>query len=422
MAIEMAKHGGLGIIHRYCSIERQVDMVKRVKRYQNFIIKDPFVAYSCDDVLYAKRILKEKNIGCLLIKNIKTSRFEGILSKKDFLKQGHVIQDIMTPLENVFYLKYEDNTLTVQEMIVLCLKNNIENLPILDHENHVKGLVTLKDLKNLKENENKQLVDSNSQLMVGAAVGVNGDFMARTRALVVHGRVDLICIDIAHGHHVLMQEAVTKIKEEFPNLEIMAGNVATPEGVEFLASLGVACVKVGIGPGSICTTRIQTGCGVPQFTAVQRCAETAHKLGVTVIADGGHQRKIGNIMKALAAGASASMLGGFIAGTDESPGLVLNKNGKKVKIITGMAGYLANRDKGLDDDKLQDMVPEGVEGYLDCQGPVKDVLHQIKGGLQSGFSYQGVSCLHDLHALDMKFHILTDSGKHESGSHGIKNF
>jgi IMP dehydrogenase len=251
-----------------------------------------------------------------------------------------------------------------------------------------------------------------------------GNYMARTDALIEAG-VNIICIDIAHGHHIICKEAIQTIKQKHPTLEIIAGNVCTKEGVEYLADAGADCVKVGIGPGTICITRKQTGCGRPQLSAIIECAEMAKTKHITIIADGGHNRKTGNIFKAFCAGSSASMLGGGLSGTTETPGKLLLKDNKKVKMIRGMAGIISNYKKNIKLDNtvntnIENMTPEGVEGYVEYKGDVKDVLHQISGGLRSGLSYIGCSRLDNVKNTPIEFIKITHSGLQESNSHGIK--
>jgi IMP dehydrogenase len=253
-------------------------------------------------------------------------------------------------------------------------------------------------------------------------VGVVGDFMERASALVDAG-VNIICIDIAHGHHIICKDAIQKIKQKFPLLEIIAGNVCTKDGVEYLADAGADCVKVGIGPGTICITRKQTGCGRPQLSAIIECAAMAQEKGITIIADGGHNGKTGNIFKAFCAGSSASMLGGGLSGTTETPGKIILKDNKKMKMIRGMAGIISNYNKNskLDNTNknIENMTPEGVEGYVEYKGDVKDVLNQISGGLRSGLSYIGCSALEAVKSEPIEFIKITNSGLRESNSHGI---
>jgi IMP dehydrogenase len=416
MAIAMAKLGGLGIIHRYCSIEEQVQMVKNVKRYTNYIIENPYTLNINDT------IDKIKHSSYLVVNN--DNKLVGIVSKRDILYNQYVlksnyVKDFMNPSIIAIYQYELENG---EEYIInTLLKNKIEKLPIIDSNLRVKGLITLKDIMYRTKNKHIALLDNKHRLMVGAAVGVKDDYLERTKELVVAG-CDIICIDVAHGHHELCGNAVKEIKKLFPNLPIIAGNVCTPQGVEYLYKCGADVVKVGIGGGSICITRVQTGCGMPQFDAVVNCGIKAKELGITIIADGGHSGKSGNIFKALCGGSSASMLGGMLSGTDETPGDVIVKNNKKVKMIRGMAGRLANlkrKNRTGEEINIEQLVPEGVEGYVPYKGPVKDIIHQICGGIKSGMSYIGCNNMDELKETDIEYVKITQSGKTESGSHDI---
>ena len=316
------------------------------------------------------------------------------------------------------------SSLSNQDIIKILTSNKIQKLPITKNGT-LYGLITLKDMLD-RTNENslfKPNLDKNSQLRVGCAVGVNKHYLERTEKVIEAG-CDIICIDVAHGHHKLCGEAVKNIRKLYPTIDIIAGNVCTAEGVEYLANCGADCVKVGIGPGSICITRKQTGCGAPQLTSVMKCAKKAKELGITIIADGGHNGTIGNIFKALCCGSSASMLGGMLSGTLETPGQIYTKLDRKVKQIRGMAGIMSNFNKaekmGQNTTNIETMTPEGVEGYVTYKGPVKDILNQISGGLRSGLSYVGCSSLEELNPDEIEFIVITQNGYKESGSHGIK--
>lgn len=441
MAIAIAKCGGMGIIHRYCSIEDQCDMVKRVKRYTNHVIRNPQSIR--EDVLISEayEIFKQKKVGSLLVVDTH-NKLVGILTNRDMNKyalymdgpeeQGvgrDSVKNYMTVLDEltVYVISNlpKDLPINIDEAYILqlCLHNKIEQVPIINESNDIMGLITLKDMiyrNNLKSSTFN--LDKNKQLIVGAAVGVVGDYIERARGLIEAG-VNIICIDIAHGHHVICGRAITKIREVFPNIEIIAGNVCTYEGVEYLAKMGADCVKVGIGPGSICITRKQTGCGAPQLSSVLDCSRAAKKYGVTIIADGGHNGSSGNIFKALCAGASASMLGGMLSGTLETPGEVYTRLNKKVKQIRGMAGIMSNYKKnkktGADTKYLENMTPEGVEGYVDFKGPVADIINQISGGIRSGLSYVGCSSLREVKTSEIEFILVSNSGLRESGPHNI---
>lgn len=435
MAIEMAKLGGLGILHRYCSIEEQVEMVKKVKRYTNYIIYQPYFVY---DNTIMKDVLSElnnKHIKSLLILDNYNQKLVGLFTNRDYLsyladtdinKQHLTIIHYMKSKENLITIDKNDlNKMDLNKIFQLCVFHKIQKLPIINEDNTIYGLITLKDLKNRIDPNfiDKANLDNNSQLKIGGAIGVKGDYLERTHKLLEAG-CDILCIDVAHGHHILCGNVIKEIKNIYPKVEIIAGNVCTPKGVEYLYNCGADCVKVGVGPGSICTTRKQTGCGVPQFTAVLECSKIAKELGITIIADGGHNGTIGNIFKALCAGASASMLGGMLSGTTETPGLIYTKLGGKVKQIRGMAGILSNYQKsskmGEDTQYLQNITPEGVEGYVSYKGDVKDILNQIEGGIRSGLSYVGCNQLNRLHNTDINFISISSNGLKESGVHGIQ--
>ena len=435
MAIEIAKLGGLGILHRYCSIEQQVEMVKKVKRYTNYIIYHPYYVY---DNTIMKDVIKElnnKQVKSLLILDKNNNQLVGLFTNRDYLsyladtdinKQNMTIIHYMKSISNLITINKDKlNNMNLNEIFQLCVLYKIQKLPILNEDNTIYGLITLKDLKNrINPNFiNKANLDKNSQLRVGGAIGVKGDYLERAHELIEAG-CDILCIDVAHGHHLLCGNVIKEIKNMYPNVEIIAGNVCTAKGVEYLVNCGADCIKVGVGPGSICTTRKQTGCGVPQFTAVLECSKVAKQLGVTIIADGGHNGTIGNIFKALCAGATCSMLGGMISGTTETPGLIYTKLGGKVKQIRGMAGILSNYQKsskmGEDTQYLQDITPEGVEGYVNYKGDVRDIINQIEGGIRSGLSYVGCHKLSELHNTEIEFISITSNGLTESGVHGIQ--
>lgn len=429
MAIAMAKSGGLGIIHRYCTIEQQVEMVKKVKRYTNHFIESPYMVLPSTTIYDAIRIMENKKVGSLLVNGEKN--LSGILTTRDIKRyttlpnENILVKDFMTSKLITYTL---DSDLTEEDdtnILALCLDNRVEQIPIINTSGKLIGLVTLKDIlyRTNQIKYSKFNIDKKKQLVVGAAVGVVGDYIDRAEALIRAG-VNILCIDVAHGHHKLCGDAVKTLKDKFPTMDVIAGNVCSAEGVHFLADAGADCIKVGIGPGGICITRKQTGCGVPQLTAVVECATAARVRGVTIIADGGHNGTIGNIFKALCSGSSASMLGGMLSGTLETPGQVYTKLNKKVKLIRGMAGVISNYNKGkklgIDNKSLTTMTPEGVEGYVTFKGPVKDILQQIDGGIRSGLSYIGCHHLMDIVPDDIEFVYVTSNGLKESGSHGFK--
>ena len=427
MAIEMAKLGGLGIIHRYCTIDAQVEMVKKVKRYTNYIISHPYTISNNSTMGNVLDKIKNNNKSLLVID---TDNFlKGIITQRDLIyfnsvgNRGDPVVDFMTNITKMITIERSElKNLSIPELIKILTSNKIQKLPIIEN-GELHGLITLKDMIDRSVNSIfKPNLDKNSQLIVGCAIGVNKDYLERARKVIDAG-CDIICIDVAHGHHKLCGDAVRKIKSLHPHTSIIAGNVCTAEGVEYLASCGADCVKVGIGPGGICITRKQTGCGAPQLTSVLKCAKKAKELGITVIADGGHNGCIGNIFKALCCGSSASMLGGMLSGTLETPGQIYTKLDRKVKQIRGMAGIMSNYNKaeklGQSTSNLETMTPEGVEGYVTYKGPVRDIINQICGGLRSGLSYVGCGSLENLNPDEIEFILITQSGYQESGSHGI---
>ena len=437
MAIDMAKIGGIGIIHRYCSIDDQVEMIKKVKKNINFYIDNPICIRSDKKVKDYLNLVEKSGIKTIIVVN-KNKKFIGIINKynintfnavnpnQDLNNQS--IYEIMSDQKHYQtitkdeYLKNLNNHENYQLLIEKMKEFNVNYLPVVNNntDKKVEGLITLKDLLFYSDKRCNANLDKDGNLIVGAAIGVNGDYLDRAKEL-IKAKCDVLVLDIAHGHSVLVPPVIKKIKK-LGKIDIIAGNVATAEGVKFLVDAGADGIKVNIGAGSICTTRIVTGCGVPQFTAVLECCQEAKKYGIPIIADGGHCNKIGNMVKALSAGASSCMLGRMLAGTDQSPGKVIVKNGKKVKVIRGMAGYITNLNKKRKLNQINDIsnsTPEGVEGYIDYRGDVKDIIEQMKGGIKSGLSYCGVKTLHQLHQEKIEYYIMSSSGKYESGNHGI---
>lgn len=413
MAIAMARNGGIGIIHRFNSIEEQVKMVEEVKRAEGLIIRDPYCVNLVTSLEDIKSLMKSKKVHSLLVSE--RGQLQGIITSRDirFYKNGNTAQEIMTPREKLIVGKPD---ISFEEATELLDKNRIEKLPLVDAENNIKGLITSKDILN-QINRPHASLDGHGRLLVGAAIGVK-DYLERAESLVA-ADVDVLVIDIAHGHSDLAINTLKTLKEKF-EVDVIVGNVATVEGTEALIRAGADGVKVGVGPGSICITRIVTGSGVPQLTAVLNSATVAKKYNVPIIADGGI-RNSGDVTKALAAGASTVMLGSVLAGTDESPGDLLTKDGRRVKIIRGMAGYGANMSKRERENvrsEVFDIVPEGVEGMVPYRGSVKDIIKQLVGGLQSGISYCGATNIYEMQS-NAEFIRVTGSGKKESGSHDV---
>ncbi len=419
MAIAIAREGGIGIIHRFMSIEQQVNEVRRVKRAENIIIEQPYTVRQDQRLHEAISKMSEYNVSGLLVTD-DDERLVGILTRRDimFESDGNKrIYDVMT--KNVITAKYG---IGIEEAKDMLHKYRIEKLPLVDDKNRVRGLITAKDIMRMNEYP-LAAKDKKGRLLVGAAVGVKGDYMERTDKLLEAG-TDIIVIDIAHGHSENAINAIKSIKKAYPTCELIAGNVATAQGTKDLIEAGVDAVKVGVGSGSICITRIVTGSGVPQLTAIMECTKVAREYDVPVIADGGI-RNSGDITKALAAGAHTVMIGSLLAGTDESPGVSITKNGKRYKIYRGMASFYASlgrkiREEGtlaIDED-LNDYVPEGVEALVEYKGSVVEIVRHLLGGLRSGFSYCGARNIEELHR-NAEFIRMTTAGYIESMPHDV---
>ena len=420
-AIAMATEGGIGIIHRFLSISDQVEMIKQVKRAESAIINDPYTIRKENTIYELKQLMNSKGVHSILVTS-KDNHLEGIITKRDlkYLDLGldennEKVSSFMTPKEKLITGRFDT---TIEEAKKIMQKNKIEKLPLVNDNFVLKGLITGKDL--LRSIKSPLAVhDKNGQLIVGGAIGVKKGDIDRAIALVEAG-CDVLVLDIAHGHSTLEINMLHSLKKILPHTQIIAGNVATGEGARALCEAGADGIKVGVGPGSICITRIVTGCGVPQLSAIIDCANVTRNFDVPIIADGGI-RNSGDITKALASGAHTVMLGNLLAGTDESPGQTIVKDGKKVKIIRGMAGYGANlskRQREEQRDDIFDVVPEGVEAQVAYRGPVKEILRLLAGGLKSGISYCGGNTISDLHK-NAQFVRITGAGKTESGSHDV---
>ncbi len=417
MAITMARLGGIGILHRFMTIEDNVEEVKRVKRAQNFVIYDPYTINPNRTLSEAKEEIIEKGISGLLVSN-GDGKLLGVLSKRDILfAEGEhlLVHDMMTPRERLIV---GDISTNLGEAKRLLAQHRIEKLPLVDENNKIVGLITSCDIKNVNDYPYAN-IDKKGRLIVGGSIGVHGDYLERAKALIGAG-VDVLVVDIAHGHSELMFNAIRNLREQFNDVQIIAGNVASGKGARELCEAGVDGIKVGVGPGTICITRLVTGCGVPQFTAVAECAKVAKEYGVPVIADGGIQ-KSGDIVKAIGAGADTVMLGGMLAGTKESPGVVMSRAGKKFKVCRGSASFaVAQRRQTVNQEnkKLGDVVPEGVEAVVPFKGPVGDIVNQLVGGLRSGMSYTNSRTIGELQN-NAEFVRITNAGLKESGSHDL---
>lgn len=415
MAIAMAREGGIGIIHKNMTIAEQAMEVDRVKRQENGVITDPIFLNEDNTVKQALELMAKYRISGVPV--TRGTKLVGIITNRDIVFETNYDKTLDEVMTKSPLITAKEGT-TLEEALEILKKHKIEKLPLVDDENNLKGLITIKDIEKAKAYPNAAK-DSKGRLLCGASVGITNDMMERVEAL-VKANVDVITLDTAHGHSKGVIEGVRKIKSVYPELQIIAGNIATAEAVRDLVEAGADCVKVGIGPGSICTTRVVAGVGVPQLTAVMDCVEEGRKYGVPVIADGGLKYS-GDIVKALAAGAQVCMMGSMLAGCEESPGETEIYQGRTYKVYRGM-GSLAAMEKGSSDRYFQNgtkkFVPEGVEGRVAYKGPVADTLFQLLGGIKSGMGYLGAPTLDDLYE-NAKFVVQTSSGIRESHPHDI---
>lgn len=415
MAIAMAREGGIGIIHKNMTIAEQAMEVDRVKRQENGVITDPIFLNEDNTVKQALELMAKYRISGVPV--TRGTKLVGIITNRDIVFETNYDKKINEVMTKSPLITAKEGT-TLEEALEILKKHKIEKLPLIDDENNLKGLITIKDIEKAKAYPNAAK-DSKGRLLCGASVGITNDMMERVEAL-VKANVDVITLDTAHGHSKGVIEGVRKIKSVYPELQIIAGNIATAEAVRDLVEAGADCVKVGIGPGSICTTRVVAGVGVPQLTAVMDCVEEGRKYGVPVIADGGLKYS-GDIVKALAAGAQVCMMGSMLAGCEESPGETEIYQGRTYKVYRGM-GSLAAMEKGSSDRYFQNgtkkFVPEGVEGRVAYKGPVADTLFQLLGGIKSGMGYLGAPTLDNLYE-NAKFVVQTASGIRESHPHDI---
>ena len=415
LAIAIAREGGVGIIHKNMSIERQASEVDKVKRSEHGVIVDPFFLSPDHLISDAMKLMERYRISGVPI--TVGTKLVGIITNRDIRFENNLKRKISEVMTHENLVTAPVGT-TMEEAEMLLKKHKIEKLPLVDDEFNLKGLITIKDIeKNIKYPNSAK--DSRGRLLAGAAIGVTQDMMERAQALVDAG-VDLLVIDTAHGHSVGVINAVRKVKEAYPDVQLIAGNVATGEAPEEIIKAGADCVKVGIGQGSICTTRIVAGVGVPQLTAVMDCAEIGDKYGIPIIADGGIKYS-GDIVKALAAGASVVMIGSLFAGTEESPGEMEIYQGRSFKVYRGM-GSLSAMAHGSKDRYFQQgskkLVPEGVEGRVPFRGQLSETIFQLIGGLRSGMGYCGAKDLKDLKE-NAKFVKITSAGLKESHPHDI---
>jgi len=421
MAMAMAQQGGIGILHRFMSVEKQAEAVRRVKRAETMVVENPLQISPDATVSQARQRMAEAEVGGLVVVDAE-HHLLGVVTTRDVLlaEDGQIlVHSVMTPRSRLVVAGPGE---TLDQARRKLYENRVEKLPLVDADDRVVGLVTVQDIVKIQEHP-YATKDSRGRLVVGVALGARlAEDLARGAACAEAG-ADVFVVDIAHGHSDHTLEMVRQLKKNFPTIPVIAGNVATAEGVRDLAEAGADAVKVGIGAGSICITRVVTGFGVPQLTAISDCAEAGRTLGMPIIADGG-VRNSGDLVKALAAGASTVMVGSMLAGTDESPGAPVVRDGRRYKVVRGMASLTANVDrKTLDkgevaEEDYADVVPEGIEAIVPYRGAVKDILYQLVGGLRSGLSYAGAHSIEELWEL-AEFIRITPAGQQESGAHDV---
>ncbi len=421
MAVAMARAGGIGIIHRFMTAERQAEEVRRAKRAESHIVESPMTVPCGATVKEARDVMVRHGIGGLVVVD-EHRRPAGIITQRDiqFADNGDDVCNLMTPAGRMITAP---TGTSLEEARRILHEHRLEKLPLIDKDGRLAGLITTKDIVRLMQHP-QATKDRKGRLRIGAAVGVTAGFLERAELLLKAG-ADVLVVDIAHGHSDNAIQAVRDLRQTFGDVEIIAGNVATADGTRDLIEAGADAIKVGVGPGSICITRIVTGFGVPQLTAVADCVEAAAPYGVPIIADGGI-RNSGDVVKVLAAGASSVMVGSMLAGTDESPGVVVLRNGRRTKVSRGMASLGATmerpdrkQDSDDDDPSWARVVAEGVEAAVPYRGSVDDLLYQLVGGLRSGLSYGGARSIAELQA-SAEFVPITQAGMTESRPHDVE--
>ena len=421
MAIALAQEGGLGIIHKNMSIKAQAEQVRRVKRSESALIQDPFTLPPTATLADARQLMRKHNIGGIPVVSVGTHRLEGILTNRDLRFEKDLTQPVTTVMVPLARLVTAPAGIDQASAEQLLTDSKVDKLPLVDSEGRLAGLMTYKDIRKRRRAPHASK-DSQGRLRVGAAVGVTPDLLQRVAALVEAG-VDIVSLDTAHGHSKGVMDAVRAIKAAYPKLDVMAGNVATAAGAKALADAGADCVKVGVGPGSICTTRIIAGIGVPQLSAVLEAAKGLEGTGVTLVADGGIKFS-GDIVKALAGGAAAVMVGSLLAGTEEAPGDLIIYEGRKYKSYRGMGSVEAMEDGSKDryfqdaEDDVKKLVPEGIVGRVPFKGNVSEVIYQLAGGLRAGMGYVGAANIEALQAA--QFVRITGAGLRESHPHDVQ--
>lgn len=419
MAIAMAQQGGIGIIHRFLTIEQQVRKILKVKRFQSIKIESPYTLNQDQTLGDVFQTVEETGIKSYLVLD-NMEKLAGIITRRDTLFETDLnkkIRELMTPRNRMIVAPF---SISIDEAKKILKDNKLETLPLVDDENKVTGLITSRDIvKKMMFPDTAK--DNKGRLLVGAAIGVKEDRIERAIALARAG-ADVLVIDIAHGHSAMVLDTIREIRQHLGDIQLIAGNVATAEGAKALIDAGVDGIKVGVGPGSICTTRIVAGAGVPQMSAIMESFEVAKERNIPLIADGGIKNS-GDIVKALAAGGSTVMIGNLLAGTDESPGSIITKEGRRYKVYRGMAGFgAASGRKQMEgkewESELNDIVPEGIESIIPYRGSVSEVLHKLLGGLRSGMSYCGSRTIKELQQ-NAEFIRITDGGRRESTSHDV---
>ncbi len=414
MAIAVARDGGIGVIHRFMPIPEEVEQVSRVKRSENLVIEHPYTISPQQRLAEAREMMEARGVTSLLV-TTEAGNLAGILTHRDILfveEDSRLISDLMTPADKVVTAH---TGVTVAEAKKLFLEHKVEKFPIVDDKGRLLGLITIADI--IKRTRYPMSTkDAKGRLRVAAAVGVRGDYLERAQALADSG-VDALVLDVAHGHSDQAIDAAEQLRKKLGDIEL----VATARAIRDLIELDVDAIKVGIGPGSICVTRIVTGSGVPQFSAVQECSREAKKRGVPIIADGG-VRSSGDLTKAIAAGASSAMLGSMLAGTEESPGVMVMRGGLRHKVCWGSASFRAQwAGQGgtrQDPEEAAEVVPEGVEAVVPYKGLVSEVIHQLVGGLRSGISYAGGRNIKELQQ-NASFIQVTPAGLKEGQTHDV---
>ncbi len=419
MAIALAQLGGIGFVHRAMPVEAQADEVDKVKRHESGMIHDPISMRPTDRIFQALEVMRRYHISGLPITD-GSNRLVGILTNRDVRFETRLdipIAEVMT--KDLVTVPVGTSLADAERLFH---KNKIEKILVVDDDRHLKGMITYKDILKRIQYPNSAK-DALGRLLVGAAIGTGEDMMERARALIA-AKVDVLAVDSAHGHQERVLETVRRLRREFPDQELIAGNIGTAEAAADLIGLGVDALKVGVGPGSICTTRVVSGCGIPQVTAIADVAALARTQGIPVIADGGIKSS-GDVSKAIAAGASTVMLGNMLAGTDEAPGEVVMYQGRSYKIYRGMGSLEVMREGKSRDRYFQEaaapetkLVPEGIEGMVPYRGPVASILHMIVGGLRSGMGYAGCRTVAELQEK-ARFIRISPAGLKESHVHDV---